>query len=280
MNPSHEDRVVGLLDMVDITAFVIQLWGEKKKMKDVNFAQFLEFALADKAAKDVMNFSKLNNCVTLKEHSTFKDVLKVLSKHGTRRVPMLARGGYFDVKHKRPLARFLTQTDVIRFVATNENVFGASLDVSVGGCVGTYPAYCVYSTVKTIDAFQEMIERGVSAVGVCDPSSQLIGNLSVRDIVNIIHSTPSFSFTSTVGEFIAMEQLPENRPEHALTCHKGDSVRSVLETMNTHGIHRVYVIDEDDFPSGVISLTDLCRFLLTITSEKLVSVEKKNREKD
>jgi hypothetical protein len=56
----------------------------------------------------------MNDCHFLNSKATLKDVLKVLSLPGVHRVPMMGRGGLLNQKSKRPLNRFITQSDVVR----------------------------------------------------------------------------------------------------------------------------------------------------------------------
>jgi len=273
MNTKHKDRIVGLLDMVDITAFIVHHW-DKAAMGE-KFNQVVESSLRHKTAKDMMNYSRQNNCVTLRENATFKDVLKVLSKEKVRHIPILAKGSIFELESKLSLCRFLTKIDVLQFVATHWEDFGSSLDVTITGRLGTYPVNCVDMNCLTIDAFRKMTELEISAVGVKDERGLLKGNLSAREIGTVLHSTPTFDLTTcTVGEFLKLEQLPANRPKGPITCCLGEKVHRVITTMNKHRIHRVYVVDNYESPIGVISLSDICKFLLTITSEKLVMIDR------
>jgi len=262
MNPDHGDRVVGLLDRVDVCAYAIHMWdelGSEPEKFDEVFASTLE----SKTAEAVMNFSKMNDCYTLGEHATFKDVLKVLSHTGTRRVPMLARGGILDRKAKRPLARFITQTDVIRFVATNLDLFEDVLDVPIAGSLGTFPAHCVLASSHTIDAFKEMLDRRVSALGVVDDNHVLVGNISIRDIVVPLTSGRAAEILKgTVADFLVHIRAA-GAPRAPITVFMGDSVHHVITLLNSNSVHRAYIIGEGGRPSGIITLSDICRFLLT-----------------
>jgi hypothetical protein len=54
MNADHEQRIVGLLDLVDVCAFVVKLWDEQPE-DSVRFDVQFKNALEGKTASDVMS---------------------------------------------------------------------------------------------------------------------------------------------------------------------------------------------------------------------------------
>jgi len=268
-------RLAGLLDLVDIATFVIDLWDEKPEgIPSVTFDALFALSLMHKTAEDIMNYSKMNDCHYLSEKATFKDILKTLSLPGVRRVPMMGpRQGLFSPMSKRHLARFLTQTDILRFVATHLDCFGPALDHPVLGSVGTYPAPCVHESVKTIEAFREMISKKVTGIGVLDDDGKLIGELNIRDIGYIVTVTPYVELNSTIKEFL--EQLRKTEDDSkTITCGTNDSVHSAITKINDNRSHRIYVLDSNNKPIGVISLSDICQFLHQLPTKKFGYKEK------
>lgn len=49
--------------------------------------------------------------------------------------------------------------------------------------------------------------------------------------------------------------------QHLNTATPASSVRQVMQTMLQHHIHRVWVLDEEEKPQGVVTATDLLRLL-------------------
>jgi len=268
MNPDHEQRLVGLLDLVDVAAYVVKLWDDNPDASSVKFDKLFEQSLKDKKAGDVMNYSKMNDCHFLSEKATFKDVLKTLSLPGVHRVPMMSRHGLLNRKSKRHLSRFLTQSDVLRFVATHLDDFGAALDETILGSVGSYPAHCVHHSTKTVDAFREMLNKKITGIGVIDSNRNLIGHLSMRDIGYVVTHHPGAELALPLKDFLRELRESGQGPKNVISCGNADSVRSVITKLNSNRIHRIYVIDAASRPCGVVSLSDICQFLLHISPEK------------
>jgi len=269
VNPEHKSKLVGLVDLIDIAAYVLDMWDSQSRydnaaVSSVTFDLLFNNMINNKTVSDFMNFSKMNDCHYLSENATFKDVLKTLSQPGVRRVPMMgSKHGLFNPLSKRPLERFLTQTDVLHFVAQNMHHFGSALEQSVINKVGTYPALCVHQSMKTVEAFRLLISNKVTGMGVIDDDKNLIGELSIRDFGYVVTTKPGTELSSTVADFIA--HLRESNVESkVLTCGPKDSVGSVIQKIESNRSHRIYVINSENKPCGVISLSDICLFLLQL----------------
>lgn len=208
----------------------------------------------------------MNVCHLLPENSTFKDVVKALSQPGIHRVAMTGKTRLFGGKSNR-LVRFLTQSDLLHFISANLKDF--AVDVSVGNRLGSQPVYCVSSTAKTIDAFREVINRKVSALGVLDNNGILVGNVSIRDLAHVARYTPSTDLQLPLGEFI--NQLKKKNlvlPRELIACLETDTVRTVIQQLDSNHIHRIYVVDANNKPLRVISLGDIFTFLLKSLKSK------------
>lgn len=59
MNPEHEQRLAGLLDLVDVCAFVVKLWDENPGTSSLKFDKLFEASLRDRTAADVMSMYKI-----------------------------------------------------------------------------------------------------------------------------------------------------------------------------------------------------------------------------
>lgn len=206
-------------------------------------------------------------CPLLSEKSTFKDVLKALCQPAVHRVPMMGKATFkqelFGEKEKRPLERFLTQSDLLKFVADHLDDFGAAVDVTIDNKLGTRPVYCVSATSKTIDAFRELVNRKVTALGVIDDDGVLVGNVSVRDIRFIVKQNMGAELNSSLDDFATdIRKHNPDIPKDVIACVESDTVRSVITKLYNNRIHRLYIVDSEHKPLGVISLGDVFHYLL------------------
>jgi len=135
----------------------------------------------------------------------------------------------------------------------------------------------VLHSERTIDAFKMLKVCNVSGLAVVDDNGKLIGVLSGRDIKRIsstgawisrlfkpvrVWSVPSSSarflhtFPLQVSEFV------HNKP---IVVRPDDSLSHAITKCVENSIHRVFVVNEDHEPIGVLSLTDILRELLNKT---------------
>lgn len=273
MNPHHEDRIVGLIDVMDLAAYVVTLYDRTKGTeKEVgtyfNFDTVFQRFLEGRRASDLMNYSGTNFCYPKDESCSLRDLLDALAGPSAR-VPIVAKPSKLDLsgKKKQKLVRFVTRSDVMQFVCQNLDFFGPSLDHTLQELgYGRKKVRVAPTTQITIDAFREMTAAHVSALAVVDEKGQLVGNLSVRD-VRLLIDHPQETIQLSLGEFL--EKV--NVHCHYVSCTGGETMRHAITRMKGAGTHRIWIVDDLQVPIGVLSMSDVCKFIkeLHIPSEKL-----------
>ena len=107
-----------------------------------------------------------------------------------------------------------------------------------------------------LDAARRMREAHVGDVVVVEDaevSTKPVGILTDRDIVvSLIAEGSDQLDRSIVGD--AMTQTP-------LVVHADEDVDSVLDLMDTHGVRRVPVVDDDERLVGILSFDDYVDFM-------------------
>jgi len=106
------------------------------------------------------------------------------------------------------------------------------------------------STVK--QAFELIRDYGISGVGVIDNIGKLCGCLSVSDLRLIGYSGDMFDkFYMKVSKFLKL--IGQTR---LITVDNTVTVGRVAQIFISTGVHRIFVLDGNDKPIGVISLYD------------------------
>jgi len=122
----------------------------------------------------------------------------------------------------------------------------------------------------------------VSAVAVVDKQNKLVGSVSCRDIRTVVGSKPEVEINSPIDEFLEHVRGPNDSadPFSILSCGPLDSVKSVITRMNACKTHRIWILNDEQNPIGVISLGDVCAWILTIQIPVKVKNLKKSQMKD
>lgn len=265
MNLHHEDRVIGLIDVMDISAYVVTLYDRTKGKELESGAQFnfdtvFNTFLEGRKATDLMNYSGRNFCYPLAEDVSFRVVLVSLCGL-CHRIPILEKPSLKEILEKKrhtPLKQFVTRTDMLNFVNENLEFWGDSLDVPIhtANCHTCDPKTVLDSKI-TIDAFREMTLNHISAVAVIDNEGRLTGNLTARDVKYLLES-PQNLIELPLSEFLSKV---ENRHSNYALCHTTNTMKHALTLMKGAAVHRVWIVDEHRRPIGVLSISDVCRFL-------------------
>jgi len=131
---------------------------------------------------------------------------------------------------------------------------------------GTLVAVGGSSTVR--DAFAKMDDQKVSGVAVINDKGVIIGSISHTDLRSMGYDMSFFGLLAgSCQKFIEHLQVYDaKRPipprDDPVTVTKGIRLGDVVKLLNYYGIHRVFVVDENKRPSGVLTMTDVLAQLL------------------
>jgi 5'-AMP-activated protein kinase regulatory gamma subunit len=195
------------------------------------------------------------------------------------------------------IERIVSMSDAVRYLAVNVERLGGMADASLRdlGLAAETAArekkkkklIAVPPTTPAIEAFARMCDERVSGVGVLDDRGSLIANLSVSDVrciqpehfgilglpaaefLALLHGTSyaGFSGAGTPSDVISnpffakmFEGGFRKTGPYLVTATPETTFREVLSSFLTHGVHRVYVCEENNKkPVDVVTLTDALR---------------------
>jgi CBS-domain-containing membrane protein len=112
------------------------------------------------------------------------------------------------------------------------------------------PAVTCRQTDGVHTAAELMWKFDCGAVPVTDEGGRLVGIITDRDICMA---------TYTKGRSPQGIAVSEAMSKHVFACHARDSVTTAQWLMGEKQIHRLPVIDDENRPVGLLSLTDLVR---------------------
>jgi CBS domain-containing protein len=262
MDGEQPDRIVGLIDVMDICSFVVTLYdrtkGVEKEIHAVfSFDRVFTEILDGRKASEVMNYSGINYCFPLKHTASLREVLNLISRNVSRvpivrmHSPMFCSG---SEKHK--LMRFITRTDILQFITYNFDKFGNAFDVSVEESgASTHDIYTVPTTKIAIDCFRDLSFHHINAVAVVNEEGILVDNLSARDI-RLIIDDPQNAIQLPIGLFLEKKQV-----SGFVTCKAEQTMRHACSLMLEAKAHRVWLVDDNGMPCGVLSLSDVVRYI-------------------
>lgn len=166
--------------------------------------------------------------------------------------------------------RYITQSDILRALLEHTDLLHPILDCTLEelGFQGK-KVFTISKESKAIDAFKLIINQRVSAVGVIDENGTLIGNISSSDIKLIDHDAKYiYRLFNTVGIFLIKVQQFNGSDGTVATCKVSDKLDVVLKRLSDMKIHRLYVVDDENKPMGVVSISDLFALIKNVPKKE------------
>ncbi|KAG4165319.1 hypothetical protein ERO13_A13G071600v2 [Gossypium hirsutum] len=193
--------------------------------------------------------------------SSMLSVLLLLSKYRLRNVPVIEPGNP-EIKN------YITQSAVVGGLegCKGRDWFDciAARPISDMGLpfMSSNEVISIQNDDLVLEAFKRMRDNHVGGLPVVEgPSKKIVGNVSIRDIRHLLLKPELFSnfrqltvedFISTVvstGQEIGRVTTP-------ITCKVDSTLGSVIQSLATKRVHRIYIVDENEV-TGVITLRDV-----------------------
>ncbi|KAF5831127.1 CBS-domain-containing protein [Dunaliella salina] len=192
------------------------------------------------------------------------------------------------------VTHIISQSDIVKFLSSHVPALGdvASKSVSELGLVGK-KLETVRPETPAIDAFAQCTSKRLSGLPIVDSEGHLLGNFGITDLRSI-NPEHFGALALPVAELLALEHhteftrfnrrssdggpparhrfVEERQKAHAvlgrdvgqtLLVVKPDSkLVEVLDLLAKRRSHRVYIVDNDDKPVGVVTCTDVLSLAL------------------
>lgn len=252
--------ICGFIDLVDILAYLIAL-SNSGLASDANV---LTSTFLSKQVGELTDFSSRDHFKAVLEEDDLLKVINLLAQDGVHRVAIV------DIL--QDIRFMITQTDIIKVIHANLDSLVNVARVSVKDLgVANSNLICVKANQPALESLKIMHANRLSAAPVVDETSgELLATLSVADLKAVardptttgVHTTLSDVGLPTLAfaESHSYRHNPASAPKAivvSLESTFGDVITLAAQTR----VHRVWVVDGNRKPIGVISLTDICRII-------------------
>jgi len=281
---NNEDKVVSLFSMLDLVCYFVNEFSEEQ-LKGLNSKKTSEFffhystlkerkseLLSERTLnvckKEIKDFQNLDPLFTIEDGVDVFEAIKILVKSGAHRVVV-------HNKKDGKLTGLITQSRILEFIGTSilDTVDEASQSIAELN-LGLKRVISIDEKDMAINAFKLMNEKKISAVAVVDESGVLIGNISANDLKLVGYNLEYFSYLSrptreyllwvndqssktSIRSQILLQEKQSDRDLLAITCNVDNTLAFVIKSLNLYHVHRLYIIDKDRRPIGVISIHDI-----------------------
>ncbi|KAI2621767.1 CBS-domain-containing protein [Hypoxylon sp. NC1633] len=179
-------------------------------------------------------------------------------KSRARRIPLV------DIDHeteRETVVSVITQYRILKFIAVNTEQHTMLLKQTVREIgLGTYKNLATtMMTESVLEVINLMVTRNISAVPIIDKNNVVLNVFEAVDVIPCIKGGVYDELKSTVGE--ALSRRPDDF-QGIYTCQEDDRLDSIFTTLRQSRVHRLVVIDDNWHLKGMISLSDILRYVL------------------
>jgi len=240
-------RIAGFIDLVDILAFLVSLVDGQGVTQEN--AQTVTNEFLSQRVGDLMDFSTRDHFTAILEEDSLLKVIGLLSKEGTHRVAVIDI--LSEVRH------VLTQTDVAKVLHHNIDSLAPVSKMTIRELGIAYSdVISVHANDTALESLRSMNSHKLSAVPILNEGGVLVGTLSISDLKSISNESLLSLYTGTL--LFAEKHSYWGHPKAVMVMPES-TFADVIALISHAKTHRVWVVDAQHKPVGVISLTDICR---------------------
>lgn len=200
---------------------------------------------------DLANLSNRDPWVPTQRDTSLLNVASVMHGLGVHRIPIVDKQG--------SIQGLLSQSDVVRYVHDHLAQFPVLEQVTVQQSRHTPSVLSVKRSSPTVHAFDVMVRQSVSSLAVLNDDGTLFGNISLSDLKN-----QHFDMDVMHRARLSVEQYLQisGGVKRPVTVTNEDTLAHAVRLVVSHHIHRVYVVDAQGRPVGVLALRDILHTVL------------------
>jgi len=237
----QQRKYLGMVSALDLAAYVASLFPQSEELPD---------KLPNAELESIVNISKMNPFLPQPLSSSLPAVMKIFIQ-GVHRLPLQDEKGN--------ICALVTQTDVLRFLMDHYNDFvgtehRSSLILPSVSEIGLTkrPIQKIPASNSVVSVIDNLYK--VSALALVDEEGRLVGDMSAECLR--ILSIHNFKRIYLPAEHIGDRGCVRVEPDAQLD----EVINAILDA----GKHRAWVVDGEDRPRSLITMTDIIRKLLSL----------------
>ncbi|KAI0108665.1 hypothetical protein GGR51DRAFT_514541 [Nemania sp. FL0031] len=196
--------------------------------------------------------------VSVHPSETLYEACSRMLKTRARRIPLV---DIDDETGRETVVSVITQYRILKFIAVNTEQYTSLLKKTVREIgLGTYTNVKTGTmTQSVLEIINTMVTNNISAVPIVDKNNVVLNVFEAIDVIPIIKTGVVEELEINVGEALS------KRGEEfggIFTCQEEDRLDSIFITLRQSRMHRLVVIDDNWHLKGIISLSDILKYVL------------------
>jgi len=276
---SGDGRLVGFVDVLDIILYIARLvptninwelasedqmkefFQSARKFDDTPLSEVIEYV------RDILLYS--DRAIRVTRNTSITELVDIFY-NGAHRVPVMSDDGL-------KLLGVISQTDLMNILVQCMGLLHRAertktlAELEFGEKESLITVHSLEKVVDVLKRMNQVLKKPVSAVPVVDGDGKLIANFSASNLTGLNQANFG-NLLLGVYEFLlkAREEGKEKfqkafqglKSLHPITCTMESTFQSVVFNMVTNRVHHLWVVDKEEKPVGVVSMTDLFKVFL------------------
>lgn len=247
-----QKRYLGFFDVRDTLSAIIASHKEVKELGTLSLMTkwFEDFHVT------VSYLAARNPFVSCTPETSLEEVCSLLSQHQCHRIPVMGKDGR--------CSSIISQSALVKALVKHVN---DPLDETLEEAKLEYKKDLVSAldTASAKDVFELLDSKRLSGIAIVDSETgKLVGNTSARDIKLAISETGVDMDMDILSYLATVRQATPTKKERYPSAHVAttSTVGHAIRLLEKTGYHRVFVVDQECKPVGVISVADVIRFVV------------------
>lgn len=177
-----------------------------------------------------------------------------------RRIPLIDED---KLTHREIIVNVLTQYRILKFVSLNCKEIKMLLKplkaIKYVIDKNTAPLSTAKLDTPILEVIQALAHKSISSIPIVDDDNKLINVYEAVDVLGLIKSGLYNDLSLTVGEALMRRS---DDFEGVYTCTLNDSLATIMGTIKKSKLHRLYIVDGQTKVLGVLTLSDILKYLL------------------
>lgn len=244
---------VGFFDMRDILSAVV---AANKEQDDGPYLPISTKAL-DHMHVTLSYLAARNPFISCTADTPLAEVCRLLTEHRCHRIPILGDDGRCTT--------IISQSALVKFLSKNvKDPLSETLEQA--GLAYKKDIVAVKDTASASEVFDTLDAHRLSGIAVVDEEDgHLVGNTSARDIKMAALDEGKTAMDKDILSYLAAvrQATPVKNERHpSAHVHEDSTVGHAVHLLAKTGYHRLFVVNEEIKPVGVISVADVIRFVV------------------
>jgi len=243
---------IGLITISDFINMLISAYDSKwNSLETLETSSILEWK------RDLLKTIE-SNLISLSPQDSLYTAILTLIERKIHRIPVidpLTHNFLFLITHKRIL-KFLY---LYIYDLPQPNFIHQTLDELK---LGTYENLVIIDLeTKLIDVLRKFQSLRISAIPVVDNQKRICDVYSKFDIMHLAATQTYANLDVPLCDIL--DTIHDHQTRQVATCKKTDQLFELMDKFVTREVHRLIIVDENRHIIGILSMSDLMRFLVS-----------------